>query len=146
MLDDFLKEIGGLVSGVVDKSTDIPADKKDLVVEVSSDAIVKGLADNSKELTSLFLGNGSSQSVMNSIQKLVINSLIKKVGLDSDISRKLVDSILPIVIGAFTGKANSNGEGKFSLDTIMGALSEKSSEEDKSSVGSLLGAFGKLLG
>ena len=144
MFDDFLKEIQGLVGEVVSKTSDIPADKKDLAVEVSSDAIVKGLADNSKDLAGLFLGNGSSQSVVDNIQKMVVTSLVKKVGLDSVVSGKLVSSILPVVIGALSGK--SNDKGGFSLDSIMDVLSDKSGKGDDKGVGGLLGAFGKLLG
>lgn len=143
MLDEILGIVKDVTSEAINKNTSIPNDKKDLAVETSTDSIASALTSNLGEIGSLFSGNGDSSSLMKTIQDSVVGSLMKKVGLDSDIAKNLVSSMLPMVVGALTDKLGDNNGGGLDLESVAKALSNG---KGGGGFGDVLGAFGKILG
>lgn len=142
MLDNFLKEVSSLVAEGVRASSDIPAEKRDLTIEVMSEAIVDGFAENYTRLASFFAGNGSSHLVTENVKKRVINDLVKKVRLDSERIRNFVESAYPLFISAFIEKLNNEEE--LDIKHVVKILSEKENQKEKN-LSDLLSAFDNLL-
>ena len=141
MLDNILSVVKEVAASAVKSNADVPTDKKDLAVETATDAIGKGLMDNIGDLAGLLGGSGSS-SVINSIQETIVNSLMKKVGLNSDVANSLVSALLPAVLSALKEKIDSDNS-EFSLESVLGALGGDKKGGD---LGDMLGSLGKLFG
>lgn len=144
MLDNILSIVKDVALDTVNKSADVPSDKKDLVVKTATDAISSGLTSNAANLAGLFSGKSGSNSIMDSIQESVVSSLMKKVGLNSGVASSLVAAMLPTIISTLTSKMGSGGEGGFNLESVLGALG--GGDKKKGGLGDALGAFGKLFG
>lgn len=144
MLDNILSIVKDIALDAVAKNTDIPKDKKELTVETTTNAISSELANNVENLAGLFSGKNNSSSIVNGIQKSVVNALMQKVGLNSSVASGLVSEILPLVINALTGKVSAEGEGGFSIESVLTALG--GGDQKKSGAAGVLGKLGKLFG
>lgn len=140
MLDDILNIVKDVATDTISKNADVPTDKKDLLVETSTDAISNAFTSNISQLTDLFSGGGVSSSIMDSIKGLVVDSLVKKVGINSTLANTLVSAMLPAIISAVSGKAGSDSS--FDLGSLLGSLGKAK----KGDSGGLLGAFEGLFG
>lgn len=141
MLDDILGIVKEVATSAVNKNSDVPAAKKDLVVKTATDSIASGLMDNIGDLAGLFGGGGSSNTLMDTIGKTVVNALVQKTGLNSGIANTLVSSILPSVISALSGKIGDKDSG-FNLESVLSALG--GGDKKGGGLGDALGALGKL--
>ncbi len=142
MLNNILETVKEIATNTVNNNTDVPADKKNLVVNTATDSIASGLMDNIGDLAGLFAGKGGNNAIMGTIQKTVVNALMQKAGLNSGIATNLVSTLLPAVISALSGKID-NKEGGFSLESVLGALG---GDKKGSGLGDALSSLGKLFG
>lgn len=141
MLDNILNVVKEVATSAVNKNSDVPAEKKDLVVNTATDSIASGLMDNIGDIAGLLGGGGGSNAIMDTIQKTVVSSLMKKAGLNSGIAENLVSAILPSVISALSGKIGDKNSG-FSLESVLGALG--GGDKKGGGLGDALGALGSL--
>lgn len=139
MLDNILNIVKEVATSTVSNNADVPTEKKDLVINTATDAIASGLKNNIGGLAGLLGGKGGGNPILDTIQQSVVSALTQKAGLNPAIASTLVSTLLPAVINALSGKANS-GDSGFSIESIVGALSG----EKKG--GGILGALGKLFG
>lgn len=135
--------LGSLTGGNVS----IPADKKDQVVDTTTNSLMDGLKssfslDNLSSLTSLFGAQGSatgSNAISDGLQSSVISSLMDKVGISKDLSSSIASSVIPAVMGMFQKKINDPSESNFSIESLIKTFSGNSG-------GGILGALGGLFG
>lgn len=145
ILQSLLPVIKDVVLDKVKNNSEVPADKKDLVVDVTSNSLAKGLTDNIGDLAGLFTGDKkSSSSITDKIQESVINSLIEKTGLSSGTAGSIISSILPLAINALKNKLSSGDADGFDLGAIIETLGKDS--DNKGGLGDIAKSLGKFFG
>lgn len=141
MLDDILSIVKDVATDTISKNADVPTDKKGLLVETSTDAISNAFTSNISQLTDLFSGGSASSSIMDSIKGLVVDSLVKKVGINSTLANTLVSAMLPVIINAVSGKAGSDSS--FDLGSLLRSLGNAKKGDSDGLLGAFEGLFGK---
>lgn len=137
------------VLGFISNNDEVPADKKDDVVNETTNSILDGFKsnfnlNNISEIKNLFSGNNGAvedNTITNNVQGNVISSLIQKVGLTKGTSETIASTVVPMVIKAISGKMTG---GKFDVSSLLSLISgSKSGSEGDSGI---LGKLGKLFG
>lgn len=145
ILQNLLPVIKDVVLDKVGNNSEVPSDKKDLVVDVASNSLAKGFTDNLGDLAGLFTGaTNSNSSITDKIQDSVINSLIEKTGLSSGTAGSIISGILPLVINALKDKFTSGDNNGFDLGSIIDSLGKDS--DSKGGLGDIAKSLGKLFG
>lgn len=145
MLDEIIKLVKDEALGAVTNNTQVPADKKEAVVETTTSTIVNGLKehftpDNLSAITNLFSGaSAGSGSLVTSLQSSVVNALSEKVGLNKDVANSIASAVIPAIMNLFSNKTNDPNEPGFNIESLIGAFGGKSG-------GGILGMLGGLLG
>ncbi len=150
MLDNIIGLVKDqVISSVTGGNISIPADKKDQIVETTTNSLMDGLKsnltlDNLSSLAGLFGGSGSiaSNSITQSIQTSVVSSLCEKVGLSKEMSKTIAAVAIPAVMGMFQSKVNDPKDSSFSIDSLIKAFSGGSGKGG-GLLGALTGLFGK---
>jgi len=149
MLESIIDMVKKEVSDVVLGQSDVPADKRDQVVETTTSALVNNMKDhfipdNLSDLTKLFTGGSSGtsttgSSMASSLQSSVVSALSEKLGLNSSTANTIAAAVIPAVMSLFTKKVNDSNEPGFNI----GSLIQSFTSGDGSGI---LGALGKLFG
>lgn len=156
MLDDVLKLVQGPVADAIKKSKEVPADKKDLAISSTTNAIAETLQkqitpDNISQLTSLFTGGSkaasSSNFLVNSITSTIVNVLSQKIGISKTAATAIASAIIPTLINTLTSKVSGGSKsGGIDLGGLIGMFTggSSSSSSKGSAAGDILGTLGKL--
>lgn len=137
--------------------------KKQQAVEETTKTVADGLKQNITPgnisgLKSLFTGGGASSitgnPIVQNIEKMVINTLIQKVGLSPNISNSVASSIVSAVAGNLSNKVQDPNEKGFDLQSLIGAFTgggnktttsqNTASAASTNHTGDILGTLGNL--
>lgn len=136
--------LGSLTSGNID----IPSDKKDQIIDTTTNSLVDGLKSsfslkNIPALTKLFKGQSSasvSNGITDKLESSVISSLTEKVGISKDLSNSIASTVIPAVVSMFQEKINDPSDSSFSIESLIKSFSGNSGG---GILGMLKGLFGK---
>lgn len=154
MLEKVLDMVKNYAEGAVASHPEIPEEKKQETVEATTEAVTDGLKQNFNlsnlsSLTSLFEGGnqvstGSSNPILSSMQTLLVNALVQRVGLSQGVASSLAANVVPSLMNAFMDKMKEPEGTGLSLNGVMEAFSG-GKEKDKDHP-DLLGTLGNLFG
>lgn len=119
MLEKIIDLAKGYIQDSVNEKTNLPEEKKEAVSDTIVDSLKQNLqqefnsGDDISKLTNLF-NHETNSSFYKNMESSVINSLVSKVGLNSQLANNLASSILPGLISFITKKMGGNN--------IMGGL------------------------
>lgn len=148
MLDNIIGLVKDQVlNSVTGGNIDIPADKKDQIVDTTASSFMDGLKsnismDNLSSLTSLFgsKDSTSTNSITSGIQSTVVASLCEKVGLSKELANTIASTAIPAIMGMFQSKANDPNDSSFSIESLIKSFS---GGKGGGILGALTGLFGK---
>lgn len=151
MLDNIVNLVKDQVlSSITGGNVEIPADKKDAIVDTTTESLMDGLKsnftlDNLSSLTSMFSGDNSatSNNITSGLQSNVVSALSEKVGLGKDLSSTIASTVIPAVISMFQQKTNDPNDSTFSIESLMKMFGGNNSSGILGALGSLFGKFGK---
>jgi hypothetical protein len=153
-MEDVMGLIKNAISNFVTKENGIPQEKQQQTIDVAAEAVKNGFKqnlslDNIGNITSLFKSNENATSnpiVTNTITN-VVNSLVQKVGLSSEISNGIATKIVPAIVTVFSGKVNDSSN-KMNVSSLVESFLGNKNSSDGSDNGnsSLLDSIGKLFG
>lgn len=145
MLEGIIDLVKDQVLPAITNNAEIPAEKKEAVVETTTSTIIDGLKehftpDNLSAITNLFAGGGSTggSDIVSGLQSSVVNALSEKVGLNKDTANSIASAVIPAITSLFSKKVNDPNDKEFSIESLMKAFSGKG--------GGILGALGGLFG
>lgn len=151
MLDNILNLVKQEVLGTVTNNPEIPADKKDDVVQTTTSTIMNSLKDqmthgNLSSITSLFGGSGVNNStppathpLVNTLQSSVASALNQKVGLNMNVATSIAAAVIPTIIGLFSKKVNDSNEPGFNVQSLIESFTGSNSNSITSMLGKLFG-------
>ncbi len=156
MLDNILGLVKDQVLPAITNNTEIPADKKDAVVETTTSSILDGLKDqlipdNLTEVMGLFGGNSpasnfGSNAMVQGVQSTVVSALTSKVGINSGIANTIASTVVPAVINMFSKKVADDSDPGFNVQALIESFAGGSNAGAAGKAGGILGALGGLFG
>lgn len=147
MLNNLLALIKETTAGMVSENKEIPKDKKEQVIETTTQAFTDGLKqnislDNLSNLTGLFKKGVDpvSNPLTANIQNSVAEALVNRANLSQGVAGTLASSVVPLIISVVSNRLNDpNGKG-FELKSLLNDIwgkedkQEESNEDDKKSL------------
>ena len=139
MLDNILNLVKNIAGDAISNNAEVPANKKDIAIETTTNAVTDGLKSNIGNIAGL-LGSGDSSALVNTMKDTVVSALLEKVGLNSNTANSIASAVIPAVINALSGKIDDPNDKGFSLESVVEAFA------GSEGIGGLLGKIGGLFG
>lgn len=139
MINKILDLVKDSIKRVVEEDVNIPAEKREQVIDVTSATLSKGLKDNASSLIQLF--SSENTSIIDGLKNSIVNSLAEKVELNKDTSTQIASSLMPVVMGVLNETMVARKP--LSLDSLAGVVTGFSSKNTKK--GGLLNTITKFL-
>ena len=127
MFDNLLKLVKENAGDAIIKNPVIPNEKNDEAIHATTTSIFDTLKNllasgNTDSLTNLFKGQNNSSTVNNSIQNNVVETLMKKFGIDNSQANNITSTLIPKVMDSFVKRTNDPNDKSFDLSDIMRSL------------------------
>ncbi|MCD8261471.1 MAG: hypothetical protein LUD15_08235 [Bacteroides sp.] len=148
MLEQILGLIKEYAEQAVNANTEIPEDKKQQTVQVTTEAVTDGLKQhltpsNLSSLSSLFrnsTANTAGNPIVNGIKSMLTNALMQKVGLPQGTSNSFASGLVPSLISMLSSKMNNSSGSGFNLESLVNAFSGSNNDQH----GNILGTLGNF--
>ncbi|MBL7766701.1 MAG: hypothetical protein JNJ58_11435 [Chitinophagaceae bacterium] len=130
MLDQLFKLIQTESQEEIIENPAIPNEMNNHAVGLATDSVFGGLQSalsngGLKDVLGMFTGNsesGANNPIASGISGNLIDSLMKKFGIDSPVATQMAGSLIPKVLSRLVQKTNDPNDSSFDINGVIGSL------------------------